>query len=576
MTTTADFHRTPPDARKAASLIVLRDGAQGMELLMLRRAERAGDMRSAAIVFPGGVLDAADRHAHHFVVGPDDAAASARLGLPEGGLDYLVAAVREAFEEVGLLLACASDGSAADLRERATALASWRLRLQQGQGTMAEMCSALDLRLDLRALHYHSHWLTPPGVPQRFDTRFFTVLAPAGQEAVADLGEAQELMWTTPAAALDPARGWKLLPVTRTTLQRLTVFARAADAHAEAGARREFPLNMPRIGRTGDGKPKIFLPWDYPWAEIGRVDPDGRDPPLAEIVAGRAVRLSPRIVRVTAPNPGVMTGPGTNAYLVGDADGDGWVLIDPGPSDASHRDAILAAAGTRPITHVLATHTHPDHSPGAAAIARATGAAVWGLCAPPHPGQDHGFAPDHEPADGEQFVLGPATTLRAIHTPGHASNHVCWLLQQERLLFTGDHVMQGSTVVINPPDGDMGAYLRSLQALLALELDWFAPGHGWLVAQPHALVRALVAHRRAREAKVVEALAALGPCAVEALVPRVYDDVPADRFPIAARSLLAHLLALRDEGAAAESHGVWRLTGAAEGGTSRAALPSGT
>ncbi len=225
---------------------------------------------------------------------------------------------------------------------------------------------------------------------------------------------------------------------------------------------------------------------------------------------------------------------------------------------------------------MLATHTHPDHSPGAAAIARATGAAVWGLRAPPHPGQDHGFAPDHEPADGEQLVLGPATTLRAIHTPGHASNHVCWLLQQERLLFTGDHVMQGSTVVINPPDGDMGAYLRSLQALLALELDWFAPGHGWLVAQPHVLVRALVAHRRAREAKVVEALAALGPCAVEALVPGVYDDVPADRFPIAARSLLAHLLALRDEGAAGESHGVWRLTGAAQGGTSRAALPPGT
>ena len=209
----ATAHLTPPDARRAASIMFLRDGPGGLEVLMLRRADRDGDLRSGASVFPGGVLDAADRHAHLFVIGPDDASASARLGLPEGGLDYLVAALRESFEEVGLLLVCTPDGGPVDLAPHATTLASWRLRLQLGQGSMAELCAALDLRLDLRALHYHSHWLTPPGVPKRFDTRFFTVLAPPGQEPVPDNGEAVALGWTTPAAALGADSGHKLLPV---------------------------------------------------------------------------------------------------------------------------------------------------------------------------------------------------------------------------------------------------------------------------------------------------------------------------------------------------------------------------
>jgi glyoxylase-like metal-dependent hydrolase (beta-lactamase superfamily II)/8-oxo-dGTP pyrophosphatase MutT (NUDIX family) len=560
-------HQTPPDARRAASLMFLRDapsgaaGGTGLEVLMLRRAERDGDLRSGAIVFPGGVLDEADRHAHHFVLGPDDAAASARLGLPAGGLDYLVAAVRESFEEVGLLLVCAPDGGPADLDGHAATLASWRLKLQQGQGTLAELCAALDLRLDLRALHYHSHWLTPPGVPKRFDTRFFTVLAPAGQVPMPDLGEAVELMWTTPAAALASDSGYKLLPVTRETLKGLAGFATAAAAHAEAGARTDVPLVMPRRGRARDGSLRIVLPWDHAYAELSRLDPTGSAPPLADIVPGTPVRLSPRIVRVTAPNPGMMTGPGTNSYLVGDPDGAGWALIDPGPDIPAHRDALLAAAAGRPITHVIATHTHVDHSPGAATLARATGAAVWGRRAPPHAGQDHGFAPDHEPADGERLPLGPTTTLRAIHTPGHASNHLCWLLEQEELLFTGDQVMQGSTVVINPPDGDMGAYLRSLQGLLALDLAWFAPGHGFLVREPHKLLRALIAHRLAREAKVVDALRAAGEATVEALVARVYDDVPSERHGVAARSLLAHLVKLHADGRAAELQGRWRPIG---------------
>ncbi|MEO7243703.1 MAG: MBL fold metallo-hydrolase, partial [Rubrivivax sp.] len=385
---------------------------------------------------------------------------------------------------------------------------------------------------------------------------------PPEQHAEADRGEAIELMWITPTAALDPARGLVLLPVTRRTLQDLQRHADAATAHAAAGQLRVVPLTMPRRARGGGGdkSPRIVLPDEPAYAELARLDPDGMQPASCEIVPGVAVWLSPRIVRVTAPNPGVMTGPGTNSYLVGDPDPaqGGWTLIDPGPDDAEHRAALLAAAGARAVVQILTTHTHKDHSPGAAALQAATGARVLGRRAPPHPGQDHGFAPDHEPADGDRLVLGPATTLRAIHTPGHASNHLCWLLEQERLLFTGDQVMQGSTVVINPPDGDMAAYLRALESLLDEDLEWFAPGHGFLIATPHAVLRALIAHRLRREAKVLAALASHGPGDLAALVRVVYDEVPAALHPVAQRSLLAHLLKLRHDGRAVErDEGVW-------------------
>ena len=174
--------------------------------------------------------------------------------------------------------------------------------------------------------------------------------------------------------------------------------------------------------------------------------------------------------------------------------------------------------------------------------------------------QDDTFAPQRELLDGERLVLADGVTLRVLHTPGHASNHLCYLLEEERTLFTGDHVMQGSTVVINPPDGDMQAYLASLTALLDVPLDWLAPGHGFLVAEPHAVLRALVAHRLKREAKVAAALSALGATPIDELLLRVYDDVPAALHPVARRSLLAHLLKLQADGAAMKLGEVWRAS----------------
>jgi len=544
----------PREVRQAASLLLLRDGEHGLEVLMLRRAERDGDIRSGAVVFPGGVLDARDRDAHGHVLGPSDEEASARLGVDAGGLDYYVAALRESFEEVGLLLAA----PALPLARLATLL-PWRARLQSGSASMAEFCRAEQLRLDAGALTAYSHWLTPPGVAQRFDTRFFAALAPAGQEAVADRGEAVELMWLTPRAALEPARELRLLPVTRRTLQDLSRFGRADDAYGEARQRRDIPLVMPRRVASPRGTLRVVMPDELAYAEVARLDPEGRGDITADLAPGRPVRLGANIVRVTAPNAGPMTGPGTNSYLVGD--GRTWTAIDPGPAMPEHVQALLDAAAPGRIARILVTHTHRDHSPAARLLAEATGAPVYGRRTAHPEWQDESFQPERELADGERLELAPGVTLRVLHTPGHASNHLCYLLEEEKLLFTGDHVMQGSTVVINPPDGDMAAYLRALEALLAVDLEWFAPGHGFLVARPHDVLRALIAHRLRREAKVADALRAAGTASIDQMLPIVYDDAPEALYPVARRSLLAHLHKLAAEGRVEEQSGRWAWRG---------------
>jgi glyoxylase-like metal-dependent hydrolase (beta-lactamase superfamily II) len=256
-----------------------------------------------------------------------------------------------------------------------------------------------------------------------------------------------------------------------------------------------------------------------------------------------------------------MTGPGTNTYLVSDSQGQGWTAIDPGPASAEHLQALLTVL-PGPLQRILVTHTHRDHSPGAAALSQATGAPVWGRVADHPVWQDETFAPVHQPHHGDRIAVGADTTLRIIHTPGHASNHLCFLLEEERLLFTGDHVMQGSTVVINPPDGDMAAYLRTLHGLRAEDLEWLAPGHGFLVAQPQAVIANLIAHRLRREAKVLAAFAAVGGRGTSAeLLVHVYDDVPTGLHGVASRSLLAHLLKLQGDGAVALDGDVWVSAG---------------
>lgn len=249
--------------------------------------------------------------------------------------------------------------------------------------------------------------------------------------------------------------------------------------------------------------------------------------------------LPANVQRVRANNPGIMTGAGTNTYVVGDS---ALAVIDPGPDDPAHIDAILAAAAGRPIRWILVTHTHPDHWPAAPALADRTGALVLAYAA------RDGLEIDAPLADGDQLAA-PGFTLRAVHTPGHASNHLCFLLVEAGLLFTGDHVMHGSTVVIWPPEGDVGTYLASLQRIVELQPTALAPGHGELFTEPDPVIRSIIGHRLAREAKVAAALGA-APATLDDLLPAVYADVEPQRLPIARGSLWAHLRKLADDGRA--------------------------
>jgi glyoxylase-like metal-dependent hydrolase (beta-lactamase superfamily II) len=199
-----------------------------------------------------------------------------------------------------------------------------------------------------------------------------------------------------------------------------------------------------------------------------------------------------------------------------------------------------------------------DHSPAAAMLKAKTGAELLGMPPPPLERQDQSFRPDRVLADGERVELG-GCALRVIHSPGHASNQLCYLLEEESLLFTGDHVMQGSTVVINPPDGDMRVYLESLRRLQGEDIAWFAPGHGFLMDKPQEVLERLLIHRLTRENKVLNAVREAGTATLEGLVPAVYDDVPAGLHPVASRSLLAHLIKLKAEHKLVEALGNWSV-----------------
>jgi glyoxylase-like metal-dependent hydrolase (beta-lactamase superfamily II) len=240
--------------------------------------------------------------------------------------------------------------------------------------------------------------------------------------------------------------------------------------------------------------------------------------------------------RVLAPNPGVMTGPGTNTYLVGI---DEVAVIDPGIDDDGHLEAIVGCGGDR-IRWIFCTHTHPDHSPGAAALKERTGAEVLAF------ESRDGLEVDTAIGDGFQ-IEATEFRLRAVHTPGHASNHLCYLLEEERLLFSGDHIMQGSTVVIAPPDGDMAAYLDSLAKIRALRLRFIAPGHGHLIDEPAAIIDDYVTHRLDRERQVLDAVAA-GDHSTADIVSRLYVDLIEELVPRARQSVHAHLRKLAAEG----------------------------
>jgi glyoxylase-like metal-dependent hydrolase (beta-lactamase superfamily II) len=278
---------------------------------------------------------------------------------------------------------------------------------------------------------------------------------------------------------------------------------------------------------------------------------------------GRAVEVAPGVVRIVAPNPGIMTGPGTNTYLVGTDD---LVLIDPGPNDDDHLVALLEAVGDR-LKAILVTHTHVDHSPLSARLGQATGAPIVGFGLAPPPSRftfvaadgkekaldphDQDFAPQRLMADGDRLDVGDFA-IEAVYTPGHASNHLCFELAGTGLLFSGDHVMNGSTVVIAPPDGDMAVYLESLEKVRSRSPRRIAPGHGEVIEDPAAVLDDYLRHRLERQRQVLSGLGTAPSEGVTAdqLVEAIYREVPKELHPVARFTVWAHLRQLGDQGRA--------------------------
>lgn len=255
------------------------------------------------------------------------------------------------------------------------------------------------------------------------------------------------------------------------------------------------------------------------------------------------------VLRVLGRNAGLMTGPGTNSYLIGTQQ---LALVDPGPADPEHIDAVLRILAGRPLGWIFVTHTHGDHSPGTLELQQRTGAQVIGLSAPADsPHQDQTFKPARIYRDGEIISCGEFR-MRLVYTPGHVSNHFCYLLEEEGMLFTGDHILEGTTPVILPPDGNMRHYLESLAKVKALPVVSLAPGHGRLMEEPRNVIDTLIRHRLRREQKTLTGLMELsrdaGAVSLESLALRVYDDVPPHLLPWAQRTLLAHLIKLEEEG----------------------------
>ncbi|HQN11072.1 MAG TPA: MBL fold metallo-hydrolase [Quisquiliibacterium sp.] len=519
--------REPVATRPAATILLLRDGPDGLEVLMTRRSVTAS-FAPGVFVFPGGALDAADaseRARRLSRVRPDQ---------PDDVRPHSVAAIREAFEELGILLAYRPDGSMADATDVA--------RVDRSRDAdFFEQLEAGGYAMALDRVWWLCHWITDRDLPKRFDVRFFVAPVPPGQEPVADEGEQFEPVWISPKQALERhERGdFDMIFPTVRTLRRLAQMPDVDAVLGSCSSDRPLWVSSPRGGHL-KGEIARFSEHEPAFGELELVSPDGRIGHALDWQHEKAVPLLKNVQRLTAPNPGRMTGPGTNTYIIGEPGA--YAVIDPGPDDPIHIERIAALVG-RDLKYILCTHAHPDHSPGAAPLKAITGAPILGAPSGPNFRSEWQFTPDRTLSDGERIAVGD-TTMKAIHTPGHASNHLCFLLEEDGLLLSGDHINNGSTVVIDPPDGDMKAYLEALERLLTEDFDYILPAHGWVLGFAHESIRQLIAHRLKREAKVLSAVRALKRGTMQQLLPRVYDDVDPIMYPVAQRSLLAHLLKL--------------------------------
>ena len=543
--------RPPAPTRAAATVLLLRDTPDGLEVLMTRRSSKASFV-PGAYVFPGGGIDPADACCH--------ALAQRRATQNAQALTEAIAGIRESFEELGILLARHADGSWATQAE---------IDAMERQGNLSAQCAARGLTLAASDMFVLARWITDRDLPKRFDVPFLVARVPPEQTPVADETEQFEPVWVRPGDALarHQAGNFFMIYPTIVTLERLQKLA-TVDAVLQACAVSEEPLwtSCPRTGLLA-GREQRHMEHESAYGELALVCPDGQIVHTLDWQSEQPVPLLKNVLRLTAPNPGAMTGPGTNSYLVGDP-GTGFIAIDPGPADAEHLAKLWRAAGGD-IRMIVCTHSHPDHSPGARPLQALcdTVPPILGLASADTARANSAFVPDRELRDGEVLVLDPNTfaagapllqgatnhTLQVIHTPGHAANHLCLMLLEDGLLFSGDHILNGSTTVVDPPDGDMNDYLNSLDLLHAActehQLKYILPAHGYVLGGPddeaQAAIARLKAHRLQREAKVLAAMQAHPDGTLDDWLAQVYADVPQRMWPVAKRSLMAHVARIK-------------------------------
>ncbi len=568
--------REPAPLRPAATVLLLRDTPSGIEVLMTRRSMTAS-FAAGAYVFPGGGVDDLDaKYALQpvkTVAKPSQAATQLiafRATQDAAHRTQALATIRESFEELGILLARKKDGAWCSQAD---------IDALNRTGPFYDQMQAKGFTLAADGVFLLAHWITDRDMTRRFDVPFLVARMPDGQTPVADETEQFAPEWVRPTDALArQAKGlFAMIFPTIRTLEHLQAYATVADVLQACAAEQALWTSCPRAGVLA-GSEVRFMEHELPFGELALVCPDGQIVHALDWQHNRPVQLLQHVMRLTAPNPGMMTGPGTNTYIIGTTD-TGYVVVDPGPRDTGHIQRIIKATGGD-INAIVCTHSHADHSPAAqplqAMVLEATNTVpgdlmaryarhicpILGLSSGVAARENAWFDPDIELKNEElltQYFRGFdedgtfKITLQAIHTPGHAANHLCLMLQEDGLLISGDHILNGSTTVIDPPDGDMTAYLASLDTLAAAcnahQADFILPAHGYVLTRCHGAdhtggarraIDELKAHRLKREAKVIAAMRAKPGASVEDLVPLAYHDTPTQLWPIAARSLTAH------------------------------------
>jgi recombination protein RecT len=578
---------------QAATVLLLRDSPQGVQVLMTRRSMTAS-FAPGAYVFPGGGIEEDDLFYAKNMPSPPASIEKYAINLvankyqqsPEQ-VTWALAAIRESFEEQGIVLARQKNGEWVTQAQVA--------KLDRHANFYTQM-AANGFQLAAQDVYVFAHWITDRDMPKRFEVPFLVARMPEGQTPVADEKEQFAPEWISPQDALtrhEAGDFFMIFPTIR-TLQRLAAYPKVDNVLQACASGKPLWTSCPRAAHMKCKEVRL-MEHEPAYGELAMVSPYGDVAHELSWQHEQAVPLLRHVMRLTAPNPSMMTGPGTNTYIVGTVE-KGYIVIDPGPDIASHIERILRATNGD-IVAIVCTHSHADHSPAAkplqARVVEASNTVPMALTAEfarhicPILGLPSGasardsawFDPDIElehqeslapyfrrPYDETPFDI----SLQVIHTPGHAANHLCLILPEDGILFSGDHILNGSTTVIDPPDGNMSDYLASLDNLEALckqhDLRFILPAHGYVLSHCDAAqaapeqrgnaksdthggaaraIAALKAHRLKREAKIMAAMKIKPQASAEELLPIAYDDVDAKLWPIAARSLAAHMQRIR-------------------------------